>query len=80
MSLQLPRVSLQPLPPPHPSPSHPCAESDGPSHLSLVLDEEQGYYTLGPQGAGAQEAGQMDIFIVSLMLSGVKDLLQVCEG
>ena len=54
--------------------------SDDPSHLSLVLDEEQGYYILRPQGAGPQDPGQLDIFIVSLMLSGVKDLLQVCEA
>ena len=61
-----------------PTPSHPPV-SDDPSHLSLVLDEEQGYYVLRPQGAGSQDPGQLDIFIVSLMLSGVKDLLQVCE-
>ena len=63
-----------------PTPSHPPPVSDDPSHLSLVLDEEQGYYILRPQGAGPQDPGQLDIFIVSLMLSGVKDLLQVCEA
>ena len=65
---------------PHSYPPPPTPPvSDDPSHLSLVLDEEQGYYVLRPQGAGPQDPGQLDIFIVSLMLSGVKDLLQVCE-
>lgn len=67
-----PHTFTNPLTPTH------TPVSDDPSHLSLVLDEEQGYYILGPQEAGPRDLGQLDIFIVSLMLSGVKDLLQVC--